>query len=86
MRKDHRGDLDLEVRIEKLQQEILKKNSLLKEKKLILTQHENALKSIIEENSNLKVIISKLQDEKLELQKTVADLQHQQNIKEYNNG
>lgn len=86
MRKDHRGDLDLEVRIEKLQQEILKKNNLLKEKKLILTQHENALKSIIEENSNLKVIISKLQDEKLELQKTVADLQHQQNIKEYNNG
>lgn len=86
MRKDHRGDLDLEVRIEKLQQEILKKNNLLKEKKLILTQHENALKSIIEENGNLKVIISKLQDEKLELQKTVADLQHQQNIKEYNNG
>lgn len=86
MRKDHRGDLDLEVRIEKLQQEILKKNNLLEEKKLILTQHENALKSIIEENSNLKVIISKLQDEKLELQKTVADLQHQQNIKEYNNG
>lgn len=86
MRKDHRGDLDLEVRIEKLQQEILEKNNLLKEKKLILTQHENALKSIIEENSNLKVIISKLQDEKLELQKTVADLQHQQNIKEYNNG
>lgn len=86
MRKDYRGDLDLEVKIEKLQQEILEKNNLLKEKKLILTQHENALKSIIEENSNLKVIISKLQDEKLELQKTVADLQHQQNIKEYNNG
>ncbi len=64
-----RGPLDLEVRIENLQDSLI--------------EHEKTLEKQIEENSNLKTIISKLQDEKLDMQKELADLQYQLNIKNY---
>lgn len=70
MRKEHRGDLDLEVRIEKLHEQLI--------------QHEKVLQSTMEENGNLKTIISRLQDEKLEMQKQLGDLQHQLNVEKYN--
>lgn len=70
MRKEHRGDLDLEVRIEKLHEQLI--------------QHEKVLQSTMEENGNLKTIISRLQDEKLEMQKQLADLHYQHNIEMFN--
>ena len=70
MRKEHRGDLDLEVRIDKLHEQLI--------------QHEKVLQSTMEENGNLKTIISRLQDEKLEMQKQLGDLQHQLNVEKYN--
>lgn len=44
---------------------------------------ELTLANSMEEVANLKTIISRLQDEKLELQKENADLHHQLNIKNY---
>lgn len=70
MRKEHRGPLDLEMRIEKLHDQLI--------------QHEKVLQSTMEENGNLKTIISRLQDEKLEMQKQLGDLQHQLNVEKYN--
>lgn len=70
MRKEHRGPLDLEVRIEKLNEQLI--------------NHEKVLQSTMEENGNLKTIISRLQDEKLEMQKQLGDLQHQLNVEKYN--
>ena len=70
MRKEHRGPLDLEIRIEKLHEQLI--------------QHEKVLQSTMEENGNLKTIISRLQDEKLEMQKQLGDLQHQLNVEKYN--
>lgn len=70
MRKEHRGPLDLEMRIEKLHEQLI--------------QHEKVLQSTMEENGNLKTIISRLQDEKLEMQKQLGDLQHQLNVEKYN--
>ena len=67
---EHRGDLDLEVRIERLQEQLI--------------NHEKILQSTMEENGNLKTIISRLQDEKLEMQKQLGDLQHQLNVEKYN--
>jgi predicted nucleic acid-binding Zn-ribbon protein len=67
---DHRGPLDLEVRIERLQNDLI--------------NHEKVLQNTMEENGNLKTIISKLQDEKLEMQKQLADLHYQHNIEMFN--
>jgi hypothetical protein len=47
--------------------------------------YELALENALEEVSNLKVIILRLKNEKLELQKQNADLHHQLNIKNYAN-
>jgi predicted RNase H-like nuclease (RuvC/YqgF family) len=66
----HRGPLDLEVRIERLQNDLI--------------NHEKVLQNTMEENGNLKTIISKLQDEKLEMQKQLADLHYQHNIEMFN--
>jgi len=68
--KEHRGPLDLELRIERLNQQLI--------------NHEKILQSTLEENKNLKTIISRLQDEKLEMQKQLGDLQHQLNVEKYN--
>lgn len=70
MNRKHRGDLDLEVRIERLQNDLI--------------NHEKVLQNTMEENGNLKTIISKLQDEKLEMQKQLADLHYQHNIEMFN--
>ena len=67
---NHRGPLDLEVRIERLQNDLI--------------NHEKVLQNTMEENGNLKTIISKLQDEKLEMQKQLADLHYQHNIEMFN--
>lgn len=67
---EHRGPLDLEVRIERLNEQLI--------------NHEKILQSTMEENGNLKTIISRLQDEKLEMQKQLGDLQHQLNVEKYN--
>jgi len=40
----------------------------------------------MEENGNLKTIISRMQDEKLEMQKQLSDLQYQKNVRDYNSG
>ena len=66
----HRGPLDLEMRIERLQNDLI--------------NHEKVLQNTMEENGNLKTIISKLQDEKLEMQKQLADLHYQHNIEMFN--
>jgi len=50
-----------------------------------LEQYNKTLEIMNEENANLKVIISQLQEEKLELQKQLHDTQHQLNILEYQN-
>ena len=67
---EHRGPLDLELRIERLNEQLI--------------NHEKILQSTMEENGNLKTIISRLQDEKLEMQKQLGDLQHQLNVEKYN--
>ena len=72
MIRKHRGNLDLEVRIDELHQQLI--------------NHERVLQNTLEENGNLKTLISKLQDEKLEMQKQLADLQHQKNVRDYNSG
>ena len=72
MIRNHRGDLDLEVRIDELHEKLI--------------QHEKALQSTMEENGNLKTLISRLQDEKLEMQKQLSDLQYQKNVRDYNSG
>ena len=69
---DHRGPLDLEVRIDELHEKLI--------------NHEKALQSTMEENGNLKTLISRLQDEKLEMQKQLSDLQYQKNVRDYNSG
>jgi hypothetical protein len=68
--KETRGPLDLEVRIEKLQEALI--------------EHEKILFNTMEENGNLKTLISRLQDEKLEMQKQLADLHYQHNIEMFN--
>lgn len=70
MKKKFRGNLDLEVRIEKLQEQLI--------------NHEKVLQNTMEENGNLKTIISRMQDEKLEMQKQLADLHYQHNIEMFN--
>lgn len=72
MIRKYRGDLDLEVKIDELHEKLI--------------QHEKALQSTMEENGNLKTIISRMQDEKLEMQKQLSDLQHQKNVRDYNSG
>ena len=67
---NHRGPLDLEVRIERLQNDLI--------------NHEKVLQNTMEENGNLKTIISRMQDEKLEMQKQLADLHYQHNIEMFN--
>ena len=66
---DDRGPLDLTRQID--------------EPTIRLETMTKVLETMTEENTNLKVIISKLQDEKLELQKDLHDKQHQLNIKNY---
>lgn len=66
---DDRGPLDLTRQIDELT--------------IRLETMTKVLETMTEENTNLKVIISKLQDEKLELQKDLHDKQHQLNIKNY---
>lgn len=67
--KDDRGEMDLERRIDELT--------------IRLDGCNKTLEIMTEENANLKVIISKLQEEKLTLQKQLHDTQHQLNILEY---
>lgn len=64
-----RGDLDLEVRIDKLQDQ--------------LNEYERLVDKYYEENGNLQVIISKLQEEKLELRKQLDQLLHERNVRDY---
>lgn len=66
---DDRGRLDLTRRIDELE--------------IRLETMDKVLETVTEENTNLKIIISKLQSEKLELQKDLHDNQHQLNIKNY---
>jgi predicted RNase H-like nuclease (RuvC/YqgF family) len=66
----HRGPLDLEVRIDELHEKLI--------------NHEKVLQTTLEENGNLKTLISRLQDEKLEMQKQLADLHYQHNIEMFN--
>jgi uncharacterized coiled-coil protein SlyX len=66
---DDRGPLDLTRRIDELE--------------IRLETMDKVLETVTEENTNLKIIISKLQSEKLELQKDLHDNQHQLNIKNY---
>ena len=72
MDRKYRGDLDLEVRIDELHDQLI--------------NHERVLQNTLEENGNLKTLISKLQDEKLEMQKQLSDLQYQKNVRDYNSG
>ena len=72
MNRKHRGDLDLEVKIDELHDQLI--------------NHERVLQNTLEENGNLKTLISKLQDEKLEMQKQLADLHYQKNVRDYNSG
>lgn len=67
--KDDRGEMDLERRIDELT--------------IRLDGCNKTLEIMTEENSNLKVIIERIKEEKLELQKQLADTQHQLNILEY---
>jgi len=69
MNGEHRGDLDLEVRIDKLQDQ--------------LNEYERLVDKYYEENGNLQVIISKLQEEKLELRKQLDQLLHERNVRDY---
>ena len=69
MNDKHRGDLDLEVRIDKLQDQ--------------LNEYEKLVGKYDEENGNLQVIISKLQEEKLELRKQLDQLLHKRNVRDY---
>jgi len=69
MNDEHRGDLDLEVRIDKLQDQ--------------LNEYERLVDKYYEENGNLQVIISKLQEEKLELRKQLDQLLHERNVRDY---
>lgn len=68
---DDRGELDLTRQIDELT--------------IRIDGCNKTLEMMTEENANLKVIISKLQEEKLELQKQLHDTQHQLNILEYQN-
>ena len=72
MDRKYRGDLDLEVKIDELHDQLI--------------NHERVLQNTLEENGNLKTLISKLQDEKLEMQKQLADLNYQKNVRDYNSG
>jgi regulator of replication initiation timing len=67
--KDDRGELDLTRQIDELT--------------IRLDTMTKVLETLTEENANLKVIISKLQEEKLELQKQLHDAQYERNIREY---
>jgi len=69
MNKKHRGDLDLEVRIENMQNE--------------LNEYEKLVDKYYEENTNLQTIISRILEEKLELRKQLDQLLHERNIKDY---
>jgi len=64
-----RGDLDLEVRIENMQNE--------------LNEYEKLVDKYYEENTNLQTIISRILEEKLELRKQLDQLLHERNIKNY---
>lgn len=67
--KDDRGELDLTRQIDELT--------------IRLDSTTKVLETLTEENANLKVIISKLQEEKLEIQKQLHDAQYERNIREY---
>ena len=66
---DDRGELDLTRQIDELT--------------IRLETMTKVLETFTEENANLKIIISKLQEEKLELQKQLHDAQYERNIREY---
>jgi len=66
---DDRGPLDLTKQIDELT--------------IRLETMTKVLETMTEENTNLKIIISRLQDDKLEIQKKLHDTQHQLNILEY---
>ena len=66
---DDRGELDLTRQIDEL---TIKLDTMTK-----------VLETLTEENANFKVIISKLQEEKLELQKQLHDAQYERNIRDY---
>lgn len=66
---EDRGELDLTRQIDDLS--------------IKLEQYNKTLEIMNEENANLKVIISQLQEEKLELQKQIHDLQYQRNVRDY---
>lgn len=66
---DDRGELDLTRQIDEL---TIKLETMTK-----------VLENLTEENANLKVIISKLQDEKLEIQKQLHDKEYERNIRDY---
>ena len=66
---DDRGELDLTRQIDDLS--------------IQLEQYNKTLEIMNEENANLKIIISQLQEEKLNLQKEIHDLQYQRNIRDY---
>lgn len=66
---DDRGELDLTRQIDELT--------------IRIDGCNKTLEMMTEENANLKIIISKLQEEKLELQKQLHDAQYERNIREY---
>ena len=66
---DDRGELDLTRQIDELT--------------IKLETTTKVLETLTEENANLKVIISKLQEEKLTLQKQLHDTQYERNIRDY---
>jgi len=67
--KDDRGELDLTRRIDTMQDQ--------------LNEYERLVDKYYEENTNLQTIISRIQEEKLELRKQLDQLLHERNIREY---
>jgi len=67
--KDDRGELDLTRRIDTMQDQ--------------LNEYEKLVDKYYEENTNLQTIISRIQEEKLELRKQLDQLLHERNIREY---
>lgn len=67
--KDDRGELDLTRRIDTMQDQ--------------LNEYERLVDKYYEENTNLQTIISRIQEEKLELRKQLDQLLHERNIRDY---
>lgn len=67
--KDDRGELDLTRRIDTMQNQ--------------LNEYERLVDKYYEENTNLQTIISRIQEEKLELRKQLDQLLHERNIRDY---